>query len=187
MSVNTVHLGPGQTLPLQHGEDVLTPGHTAEIELKIPATIAGPKRSERAKGMIWVTDHRVIFVFDTIDTPSTSASAAAAPSEPPSYDAPPVLRSLEIPYTSLNLATYNLPTFSANHLILLFVPDPSSSAINAASALPDPGRGQNLELKVWVGEGAGHAVWKRIEGERSRVAERAARGVDEELPAYAPA
>ncbi|WVF68987.1 hypothetical protein IAT40_003761 [Kwoniella sp. CBS 6097] len=186
MSVNTSHLGPGQTLPLQHGEDVLTPGHTAEIELKVPPTTSGPKRTDKAKGLIWVTDHRVIFVADTIDTPSTSASAAAAPSEPPSYDAPPVLRSLEIPYTSLKAATYNLPTFSANHLLLLFTPAPSASS-NAASALPDPGRGQSLELKVWVGEGAGHAVWKRIEGERSRVAERAAGGIDEDLPAYAPA
>ncbi|WVQ96502.1 hypothetical protein IAU59_003607 [Kwoniella sp. CBS 9459] len=185
MSVNTIHLGPGQTLPLQHGEDVLTSGHTAEIELKIPATISGPKRTEKAKGLIWVTDHRVIFVADTLDTPSTSASAAAAPSEPPSYDAPPVLRSLEIPYYALKAATYNLPTFSANHLILLFNPAPSSSH-NSGSALPDPGRGQNLELKIWVGEGAGHAVWKRIEGERSRFADRVAVGITEQLPAYAP-
>ncbi|WWC88666.1 uncharacterized protein L201_003579 [Kwoniella dendrophila CBS 6074] len=179
MSINSVHLAPGHTLPLQHGEDVLTAGHTAEIELRIPATIQGPKRNETAKGRIWVTDHRVIFVSDTLDLPGPSSRATNAPSNPPEYDAPPVLSSLEIPYSSLRSATYNLPTFSANHLLLTFLPSNQS--------LPDPGRGQLLELKIWVGEGAGHSIWKRIEGERNRIEERQRNREEESLPAYEPA
>ncbi|WVQ65573.1 uncharacterized protein L199_003751 [Kwoniella botswanensis] len=185
MSINTVHLTPSHNLPLQHGEDVLTAGHTAEIELKVPATIQGPKRTETAKGRIWVTDHRVIFVADTLDLPGPSSAGTNAPPNPPGYDAPPVLSSVEIPYTSLRTATYNLPTFSANHLVLAFVPSPTP----AGASLPNPGIGQFIELKIWVGEGAGHAVWKRIEGERSRVEERMRGRAEEEegLPAYAPA
>ncbi|WVW84892.1 hypothetical protein I302_106927 [Kwoniella bestiolae CBS 10118] len=182
MSINSVHLTLGHNLPLQHGEDVLTAGHTAEVELKVPATIQGPKRSETAKGRIWVTDHRVLFVADTLDQPGPSSAGSNAPPNPPGYDAPPVLSSVEIPYVSLRTATYNLPTFSANHLLLTFVP--------SGTSLPNPGIGQFIELKIWVGEGAGHAVWKRIEGERSRVEERSrGRGQEEEegLPAYAPA
>nr|XP_019045417.1 hypothetical protein I302_05807 [Kwoniella bestiolae CBS 10118]OCF24347.1 hypothetical protein I302_05807 [Kwoniella bestiolae CBS 10118] len=159
-------------LSAPNSEDVLTAGHTAEVELKVPATIQGPKRSETAKGRIWVTDHR----------PGPSSAGSNAPPNPPGYDAPPVLSSVEIPYVSLRTATYNLPTFSANHLLLTFVP--------SGTSLPNPGIGQFIELKIWVGEGAGHAVWKRIEGERSRVEERSrGRGQEEEegLPAYAPA
>ncbi|WWD18652.1 hypothetical protein CI109_103105 [Kwoniella shandongensis] len=178
MSINTVHLSQGNILPLQHGEDVLTAGHTADLELRIPATIQGPKRTENAKGRIWVTDHRVIFIADTLDTPGTSASGASAPSEPPSYDAPPVLSSLEIPYASLKIASYNLPTFSANNVLLTFIPAPGDTS------LPDPGRGQTIEAKVIVGEGAGHGVWKRIEGERMRAEER--RKQEDILPAYEP-
>jgi hypothetical protein len=59
-------------------------------------------------------------------------------------------------------ATFNLPTFSPNHLLLEFLPD--TSDLN--NGLPSPGRGSHLELKVVIGEGAGHSVWKRIEGER---------------------
>ncbi|KAK8858757.1 hypothetical protein IAR55_002986 [Kwoniella newhampshirensis] len=178
MSINTVRLGPGNVLPSKDGEDVLTPGYTADLELRIPATIRGPKRTENAKGRIWVTDHRVIFIADTLDTPGTSSSAANAPSEPPSYDAPPVLSSLEIPYASLKIATYNLPTFSANNVLITFVPVPGDTS------LPDPGRGQTIEAKVVVGEGAGHGVWKRIEGERMRAEER--RKEEDVLPAYEP-
>jgi hypothetical protein len=34
--------------------------------------------------------------------------------------------------------------------------------------LPEPGRGGKIEAKVIVGEGAGHGIWKMIEGERER-------------------
>ncbi|WRT67976.1 uncharacterized protein IL334_004950 [Kwoniella shivajii] len=179
MSVNSVQVDQERRPALQHGENFLTPGHTAEVELKVPATIQGPKRTENAKGNIWVTDKRVLFVADTLDTPGTSASAANVPSNPPDYDAPPSLSSLEIPYISMRSATYNLPTFSANHLLLTFIP--------SSSSLPDPGTGQYIELKIWIGEGAGHAIWKRIEGERIRAAERQNHSEEEDLPAYAPA
>lgn len=44
----------------------------------------------------------------------------------------------------------------------MFLPDPN----DPESGLPSPGRGAHLEVKVVIGEGAGHGVWKRIEGER---------------------
>ncbi|WWC62794.1 uncharacterized protein I303_105391 [Kwoniella dejecticola CBS 10117] len=178
MSINSVHLGSNHTLPLKASEEVLTAGHTADVELKVPATIQGPKRTETAKGRIWVTDQRVIFVADSIDLPGPSSRTSNTPN-PPGYDAPPVLSSIEIPYSALRSATYNLPTFSANHLLLNFVPSPNNGN-NGNSALPDPGIGQFIELKIWVGEGAGHALWKRIEGERNRQEERA-RTRDEEV------
>ncbi len=51
-------------------------------------------------------------------------------------------------------------------MILSFMPDGPS--------LPAPGRGGKIEVKLVVGEGACHTVWKRIEGERSQAEERRA-------------
>jgi len=62
----------------------------------------------------------------------------------------------------LNSAKFNLPLFSPNNILLSFQPDPSSQS------LPEPGRGGKIEAKVIVGEGAGHGIWKMIEGERER-------------------
>lgn len=123
-------------------------------------------------------------------TDSLNAPGSSSNDGPPGYDAPPTLNSLEIGHVSLSVScfacnhhhtdkyqtlvrscTYNLPTFSANHIRMSFLPSPSSNS------LPDPGTGQSLEAKIIVGEGAGHAVWKIIEGERSRAEER---GRDEE-------
>lgn len=67
-------------------------------------------------------------------------------------------------------ATFHLPLFTPNHLLLHFHPGPHLPLVQ--TNLPDPGRGGKIEAKVVVGEGAGHAVWKRIEGERGRWAER---------------
>ncbi|KAK4683536.1 hypothetical protein P7C73_g6712, partial [Tremellales sp. Uapishka_1] len=59
MSLNSLAI-PASTLPsLLPGEDYLTPGNTADIELRIPATIQGPKRTEYAKGRVWATNQRV--------------------------------------------------------------------------------------------------------------------------------
>lgn len=41
------------------GENLLTEGNTATLTLHIPSTIQGPKRTESAKGRLWVTDRRV--------------------------------------------------------------------------------------------------------------------------------
>jgi hypothetical protein len=49
------------------------------------------------------------------------------------------------------------------------------------SNLPTPGRGGKLEVKLLVGEGAGHGVWKRIEGERGRWEETRRREGEEAL------
>ncbi|WVR06498.1 hypothetical protein IAU60_003529 [Kwoniella sp. DSM 27419] len=186
MSINTVTLGRDQTLHLQPGEEVLTPGHQADIDLRIPATMQGPKRTEKAKGTLWVTDKRVIFVADSIDTPGTSSRAAAAPTEPPGYDSAPALTSIEVPHTTLKSATYNLPLLSPNNILLSFSPSPPNPSQGPhITSLPDPGRGQSLELKLIVGGGMGHAVWKRIEGERTRAEEK--RKEEDVLPAYAPA
>jgi hypothetical protein len=50
---------PGQADPLCSGESLLASGNTADIELRIPATMDGPKRVESAKGQLWLTDLRV--------------------------------------------------------------------------------------------------------------------------------
>jgi hypothetical protein len=122
------------------------------------------------------------------------------PSGGASYDAPPALTSIVVPYVRhtssrlahlhrssltfidsnplcfrskpmllkltpqqyLNSAKFNLPLFSPNNILLSFQPDPSSQS------LPEPGRGGKIEAKVIVGEGAGHGIWKMIEGERER-------------------
>jgi len=62
----------------------------------------------------------------------------------------------------LNSAKFNLPLFSPNNILLSFQPDPNSQS------LPEPGRGGKIEAKIIVGEGAGHGIWKMIEGERER-------------------
>jgi hypothetical protein len=62
----------------------------------------------------------------------------------------------------LNSAKFNLPLFSPNNILLSFQPDPASQS------LPEPGRGGKIEAKIIVGEGAGHGIWKMIEGERER-------------------
>jgi hypothetical protein len=67
-------------------------------------------------------------------------------------------------------ATFHLPTFTPNNILLHFGPDPSLPL--EQTGLPDPGRGGKIEAKLVIGEGAGHGVWKRIEGERSRWAEK---------------
>ncbi|OWZ27804.1 hypothetical protein C349_06744 [Cryptococcus neoformans var. grubii Br795] len=171
MSINTVQLTNRSIPQLLQQEDLLTEGNTATLTLNIPPTIQGPKRTENAKGRLWITDRRVIFVTDGLSAPWSDSNGG-----PPGYDAPPTLNSLEIGHTLLRSCTYNLPTFSANHIRITFLPSPSSNS------LPDPGTGQVLEAKIIVGEGAGHAVWKRIEGERSRAEERGRDG--EDLPAY---
>ncbi|KJD99684.1 hypothetical protein I311_06728 [Cryptococcus gattii NT-10] len=171
MSVNTVQLTGRSTPQLLQQENLLTEGNTASLTLNIPPTIQGPKRTENAQGRLWVTDRRVIFVADGLSVPGSSSNGG-----PPGYDAPPTLNSLEIGHTLLRSCTYNLPTFSANHILITFLPSPSSNS------LPDPGRCQVLEAKIIVGEGAGHGIWKRIEGERSRAEERGRE--EEDLPAY---
>lgn len=45
--------------PIHRGEKLLTPGYSTDVELKIPATIDGPKRTEKSWGRIWLTDQRV--------------------------------------------------------------------------------------------------------------------------------
>lgn len=60
--------------------------------------------------------------------------------------------------------TFHIPTFSPTHMILSFMPDGPS--------ILSPGRGGKIDLKLVVGEGACHTVWKRIEGERARAEER---------------
>jgi hypothetical protein len=69
------------------------------------------------------------------------------------------------------LATqFELPIFSANYILINFLPDPA----DPDPGLPSPGRGAHLELKVSINDGHGHGVWKRIEAERCRLEERRA-------------
>lgn len=94
--------------------------------------------------------------------------------------------SLIIPYVSRRRSTltqpvllsskFNLPLLSANNIALSFLPDPLER-----ETLPSPGRGASLEAKLIVGDGSAHAVWKIIEGERSRWEEHRRRGEEEEL------
>lgn len=51
--------GQARADSLRSGESLLTSGNTADIELRIPATMDGPKRADSAKGQLWLTDHRV--------------------------------------------------------------------------------------------------------------------------------
>ena len=41
------------------GETLCAGPYTADLMLKVPASLNGPKRTENAAGRIWVTDHRV--------------------------------------------------------------------------------------------------------------------------------
>lgn len=85
---------------------MLTPAHTADVELRIPATIQGPKRSESAKGLFWVTDQRVSCLFIPFEQIADrqivfkADTAAGSKTALPAYDAPPSLDSLNIPYVS---------------------------------------------------------------------------------------
>lgn len=152
MSINTYTNGDVRHSepPLLRGEELITGPYTADVELKVPASLTGPKRIENAAGRIWVTDQRVILI------------SSIEPSGGASYDAPPALTSIVVPFPYLNSAKFNLPLFSPNNILLSFQPDPSSQS------LPEPGRGGKIEAKVTVGEGAGHGIWKMIEGERER-------------------
>lgn len=58
MARNTIPEGAERT-PIHLGEHLLTPGYGAEIQLKIPATIEGPKSSHTSRGRLWLTDERV--------------------------------------------------------------------------------------------------------------------------------
>lgn len=40
-------------------ETVLAGPHFADVALKVPASLTGPKRTQNASGQIWVTDHKV--------------------------------------------------------------------------------------------------------------------------------
>ena len=42
-------------------------GNTADLELRIPATMAGPKRTDYAKGRLWATNQRVGTVVNCTD------------------------------------------------------------------------------------------------------------------------
>jgi hypothetical protein len=68
--------------------------------------------------------------------------------------------------TYLRDAKFSLPLFSPNNILLSFQPDPNPES--EAHKLPDPGRGGKIEVKIVVGEGAGHGVWKIIQGEMER-------------------
>lgn len=58
MARNSIPEGAERT-PIHLGEHLLTPGYGAEIQLKIPATIEGPKSSHTSRGRLWLTDERV--------------------------------------------------------------------------------------------------------------------------------
>ena len=67
MSLHTVVLTSGRPkLDPTTGEEYLVPfqGFPADLELRIPPTVHGPKRTEKQKGRVWVTDHRIVFVAD---------------------------------------------------------------------------------------------------------------------------
>ncbi|ODN73981.1 hypothetical protein L202_07475 [Cryptococcus amylolentus CBS 6039] len=176
MSINSVKFGPGERPVSSQGEGLMPPSVDATVTLSIPPTRQGPKRAEIVQGRLWVTECRVIFAAHSMF--STTQSSAAS-SDPPGYDVTPALTSFEIRHTSIQSCTYNLPTFSANYILLTFLPAPGSS-------LPDPGTGQSLELKIVVGQGSGHRLWKIIEGERNRAEERRTEADNEALPVYEP-
>ncbi|WVN90557.1 uncharacterized protein L203_105796 [Cryptococcus depauperatus CBS 7841] len=176
MSLNTIQLGSNGIPSLLPNEELLTQGNSAQITLSIPPSLQGPKRTVDAKGNIWVTDQRVVFITDSLKAAGPT-DVGSSTDGPPGYDAQHSLNSVEIGYSVLRSCTYNLPTFSANHILLTFIPSPYSSS------LPQISSSQHIELKAVIGEGAGHGVWKRIEGERGRAEERVNAARDE-LPAY---
>lgn len=169
MSLNTLLAGSNPPT-MAAGERLLTHGHATDAELRIPATIEGPKRTMSSSGRIWVSNHRVIYLAD--DPTSGIGTSSSSP-----------LTTLEIPYSILLSTKFNLPLLSPNNITLSFLPDPLAPP---PATLPNPGRGSALEVKLVVGEGAAHAVWKVIEGERAGAEERRRRGEEEDLPAYQP-
>lgn len=58
MSYNPFPEG-AKSFPIHEGEHLLTPGYVTDIELRVPATMQGPKRKEMAKGSVFLTDQRV--------------------------------------------------------------------------------------------------------------------------------
>ncbi|WOO76836.1 uncharacterized protein LOC62_01G000451 [Vanrija pseudolonga] len=156
MSVNTEEHG-SKAFALLRGEKLLTPGYAAEVELRVPATIEGPKRVENAAGLIWITSERFVVI----------SQAPQSDSQMRVYDRPPTLSSLVVPYATIKSNDFSVPLFSANHLLVSFVPDGTPT-----SGLPSPGRGGVITAKLVVGDGQAHAVWKRIEAERAASAER---------------
>jgi len=58
MAANTIRTG-SNGFPIHRGENLLTPGYLTELELRIPPTTEGPKRTDIAHGRIWLTDERV--------------------------------------------------------------------------------------------------------------------------------
>jgi hypothetical protein len=82
------------------------------------------------------------------------------------------------PQTILLSTKFNLPLLSPNNITLQFLPDPLAPP---PATLPNPGRGSALEAKLVVGEGAAHAVYKVIEGERAGAEARRRRGEEEDL------
>ena len=89
--------------------------------------------------------------------------------------------------TCVLTSTFHLPTFSPNQILITFLPSPSPPSSTSTSSadvevLPHPGRGAHLEIKLVVGDGAGHGVWKHVEGQRVRWEEMRLEG--EQLPAY---
>jgi hypothetical protein len=55
-----------------------------------------------------------------------------------------------------------VPLFSTNHINIMFGPDSSYATTN----LPDPGNEAHLIVRLDVGMGFGHNLYKRIEKER---------------------
>ncbi|BEI86218.1 hypothetical protein CcaverHIS002_0605050 [Cutaneotrichosporon cavernicola] len=172
MAANTIEWGETRA-PIHIGEKLLTPGYATDIELTIPATIEGPKRTEKSWGRIWLTDQRIIFIAvkrpggEDLNAPHRVAGA-------------PGLHSLIIPYDTIKDTSFHLPIFSANHQLIQFIPDLAHPAPN----LPNPGSNSALVCKLLLAEGLGHNMYKRIEKERETWLKRLRDG--ETLPAYTP-
>lgn len=58
MSAGSIPAG-AESFPFLRGEKLLTPGYYTDLELHVPASMEGPKRTENAQGRVWLTDHRV--------------------------------------------------------------------------------------------------------------------------------
>ncbi|KAL1413153.1 hypothetical protein Q8F55_000902 [Vanrija albida] len=168
MSVNTEEHGK-QSFALRRGETLLTPGYAVELEVRVPASLEGPKRVEAAGGLIWITSERFVVIAQT---PASESQMRM------SYPRAPTLSSLDVPFATIKSNEFAVPLFSANHLLVSFVPDPAV----AQPGLPHPGRGGAITAKLVVGDGVAHAVWKRIEAERAAWEER--RRNEDALPLY---
>lgn len=209
MARNSIPEGAERT-PIHIGEHLLTPGYGAEIQLKIPATIEGPKSSHTSRGRVWLTDQRVSVAAGTVShncsalylcgvsrymsrqgvrrrmlqAHSRSFSSATSPemmttflvstttrnstrSSSPTYVS--IYRQTDLTLQStIRDNAFNVPLFSANNILISFVPDVTHRCPN----LPDPGIGQYLTCKMLVDNGFGHNLWKRIEKERAAWVER---------------